>query len=344
MKPVSQARKKVGRLTVDPDVFLIKEYFGLPHDLESMSPVVVVPGYTRDYIDGKITDEAQMDSVVAGFDAVARNSDMVLIEGMGHTGVGSIINLNNARVAKQLNADVVLVANGGLGSAYDELELNRVLCKEHGVRIRGVVLNRVRPDKLEMVQDYFSKLLERNWGVPLLGCVPNENFLGQPTLSDLEDYFGTELMTGHRDRLGHYDVNRAQLVVTDLRSFMKMLEAEHPTRMLYLTHCSRDDIILGFLSHCQRMRQRGYTAARIPSYSSGGVGAGGSNFEAALLLCGHHTEDFYGAIQDMASATDFPIMKVPMTTHDTLLALKSFVPKLNTRDKVRTKAVIDHCK
>ena len=74
------------------------------------------------------------------------------------------------------------------------------------------------------------------------------------------------------------------------------------------------------------------------------MGAGGSNFEAALLLCGHHTEDFYGAIQDMASATDFPIMKVPMTTHDTLLALKSFVPKLNTRDKVRTKAVIDHCK
>ena len=99
MKPVSQARKKVGRLTVDPDVFLIKEYFGLPHDLESMSPVVVVPGYTRDYIDGKITDEAQMDSVVAGFDAVARNSDMVLIEGMGHTGVGSIINLNNAKTA-----------------------------------------------------------------------------------------------------------------------------------------------------------------------------------------------------------------------------------------------------
>lgn len=148
MKPVSQARKRVGRLTVDPDVFLLKEYFGLPHELEQMSPVVVVPGYTRDYIDGKITDQAQLDAVARGFQAVAKNSDTVLIEGMGHTGVGSIINLNNARVAKQLDADVVIVANGGLGSAYDELELNRVMCKEHGVRIRGVILNRVRPDKL----------------------------------------------------------------------------------------------------------------------------------------------------------------------------------------------------
>jgi hypothetical protein len=116
---------------------------------------------------------------------------------------------------------------------------------------------------------------------------------------------------------------------------MTLLEEDHPTRIMYLTHCSRDDIVLGFLSHCQRMRQRGYAAAR-------GVGASGSNFEAALLLCGHHSEDFYEAIQDMASATDFPIMKVPMTTHDTLLALKSFVPKLNTRDKVRTNAVIQH--
>jgi hypothetical protein len=32
---------------------------------------------------------------------------------------------------------MVLVANGGLGSAFDELELNRILCQHYNVRIAG---------------------------------------------------------------------------------------------------------------------------------------------------------------------------------------------------------------
>jgi hypothetical protein len=44
------------------------------------------------------------------------------------------------------------VANGGLGAAFDELELQRVMMQTHGVKIRGVVLNHVRPEKLNMVQ------------------------------------------------------------------------------------------------------------------------------------------------------------------------------------------------
>lgn len=39
---------------------------------------------------------------------------------------------------------MILVANGGLGSAYDELELNRGICEKYGIKVRGVVLNKVR--------------------------------------------------------------------------------------------------------------------------------------------------------------------------------------------------------
>jgi dethiobiotin synthetase len=46
-------------------------------------------------------------------------------------------------VARALNAEMILVANGGLGSTFDELELNRCMCKEYGVKIRGVLLNKV---------------------------------------------------------------------------------------------------------------------------------------------------------------------------------------------------------
>ncbi len=47
----------------------------------------------------------------------------------------------------------------------------------------------VVPHKLEMITDYFNKLLSRWPGVKLLGVIPDEPYLGRPTLMDLENIF-----------------------------------------------------------------------------------------------------------------------------------------------------------
>ena len=47
--------------------------------------------------------------------------EFVVVEGTGHCGVGSVLGWNNARVAATLGVDVVLVANGGIGSTFDDL-------------------------------------------------------------------------------------------------------------------------------------------------------------------------------------------------------------------------------
>lgn len=44
----------------------------------------------------------------------------------------------------------------------------------------------------------------------------------------------------------------------------------------------------------------------------------------------------------VSETADYPIMTVPMTTHAALLAVRSMVPKLNSRDKVRTDAAVQH--
>ena len=173
----------------------MRKYFKLPHRLQDMSPVIIPSGYTRDYIDGKIAREQQLAAIRGAYDRMSETSDVLLLEGTGHTGVGSVVELNNAQVASYLKAEMILVANGGLGSAFDELELNRVMCKEYGVPITGVILNKVKPDKLVMVTEYFDKLLKR-WQVPLLGVVPDEPFLGRATLLDFERLLGTQLIAG----------------------------------------------------------------------------------------------------------------------------------------------------
>ena len=42
-------------LRVDKDVKLMCDYFGLEDDYADMSPLVLPPGYTKNFIDGNIT-------------------------------------------------------------------------------------------------------------------------------------------------------------------------------------------------------------------------------------------------------------------------------------------------
>lgn len=48
--------------------------------------------------------------------------------------------------------DVVCVALGGLGSSFDQLAMNRELLVKHNVRLRGVILNKVNPHKMDMIK------------------------------------------------------------------------------------------------------------------------------------------------------------------------------------------------
>lgn len=106
-------------IRVDKDICLLKEQFHLDHiDYRHMSPVIIPRGYTKKYIEGKISYEEQLEQIGTAFGEVNRASDAVLIEGTGHCAVGSIVNVNNAKVASMLGASMLLIANGGLGEIY----------------------------------------------------------------------------------------------------------------------------------------------------------------------------------------------------------------------------------
>lgn len=275
IKPVGQQHVEVKSdnqqtiIRVDKDVCLVREHFNLDHiDYEYMSPVIIPEGYTRKFVDGEISLKSQIEDVETAMERVTAASDVVLLEGTGHCAVGSIVGLNNAKVASLVGADMVLVCNGGLGSAFDELELNRILCQHYNVRIAGVILNKVRPDKSEQTAHYMRKAMLQAWGVPLLACIPDRPFLGCPALADLENLFKTELMSGLEHRFRHYAVDDINVVTTSLARFLENLR-EKPARTLYICHSTRDDLIVGFLGEFQRRREK----TEHP-------------FEAALIVCG----------------------------------------------------------
>lgn len=339
LKPVGQQHVPVysksagGNIKVDKDVILIREHFKLNHlDYQFMSPIIIPPGYTKDYIDGKISRNAQLDIIKNAYDQIANENEVVLCEGTGHCGVGSIVEASNAKVASMLGADMVLIANGGLGSCFDELELNRALCKEHNVNVKGVIVNKVLPEKYEQTKDYISRALMKTWGIPLIGCVPDRPFLGCPALADLERVFNRKMISGSKHRFRHYTVEDMNLVTTSLQQFLTNLR-EKPSRTLYLCHVTRDDIIVGFLGEYGRRKRQQTIDKTAPS------------FEAALVICGREEKyEMSKQMMDMLNGLDddAPVLVAPYASHKTMDMITNYTPKLNVHDTNRVNAAVNH--
>lgn len=318
------------RVRVDRDASLIKEHFGLDHvSYQHASPVMIPAGYTRDYLDGKISVSDQRNKILSSLRHISDASDAIVCEGTGHCAVGSIVDVSNAQAAAWLRARMVLVANGGLGGTMDELELNRSLCEQAGVDIAGVIINKVLPEKYEQTKHYLTKALKQKWDIPLLGCIPDKSFLGCPTLADLERLLGgSSLVSGKQHALRHYHVEDVTLVTTSLEVFLRNMRHKRQTdKALYVCHSSRNDIMLGFLMESQRRSKE-------------------DSWHAAMVVTG--CEEHPISTQVLEIVTGMPAASAPavLLTHQptakVMQEIYNYTPKMNVKNGIRVAAAAEH--
>lgn len=242
IKPVGQRYVEVNGIRVDEDVALMRAIFPDCGELADMSPVTVGKSFTRDYIFDPQPDRLKR-QILSAFERMSRGKRSVVIEGTGHAGVGSCFDASNAEVAKLLGGKVVLVAGGGIGKPIDEVLLNRSLFEDSGVELLGVVLNKVLPEKLESIREAVRAGLERK-GISLLGCIPNEPRLSNPSMLQIYEELGGELLYG-RD----YLANNVEAVVVGAMAAHRALEYLRPNCLL-ITPGDRDDLVLAAVGTC----------------------------------------------------------------------------------------------
>ena len=171
-------------------------------------------------------------------------------QGTGHVGVGSICGLSNAHIAALVNSPMVLVVNGGIGRAFDDLTLNKALCEVEGASVCGVIVNKVDPAKLEQTETYMKKALSR-WMIPLIGLVPDKADLGQACVLDLERKLGFRLLCGASHQLRHF--SKAELVASDVSSFVDELNTvskrDLDSSTLFVFPSSRLDLLLALYAN-----------------------------------------------------------------------------------------------
>jgi BioD-like phosphotransacetylase family protein len=304
IKPVGQRYVSVDGDQVDEDSFLIQRACKLRCPLSALNPVTVTAEFTRRFLDNP--DEAcpvLERNITQSFATVAEGSDLVVIEGSGHAGVGSVFGLSNARVAKLLKAKVVMVTLGGIGRPVDEVAVNRSLFESEDVPVVGVVVNKVIPEKLDQTRHYLSKAFDR-LGLPLLGVVPYVPRLSWPTVQQVAEAMNAKVLNGE-DRLANAI---ADIIIGAMTPHNAVTHLKDKT--LLIVPGDRDDVVLAAVT---------MDLVREDISLAGIVFTGGLEPHPQTL--------------DLICRTDIPVLSVDMGTYAAASRISDILVKIRATDQ-----------
>jgi BioD-like phosphotransacetylase family protein len=304
IKPVGQHYLLVDGAKIDKDAVLMKQACGLEGRLEAMSPVAIPRGFTEEYI---INPQRQklVDDILQAYTEASSESNVTIVEGTGHAGVGAVFDMSNADVASLLDAPVVLVSCGGVGKPIDEIMLNKASFDAAGVEILGCILNKVMPDKYDKVSELARKGLERK-GLSLLGVVPYDDVLSSPTVEQVMQDVDGELLSGAQGLR-----NRVMRVVIGAMPPHEALNY-FGKDVLLVTPGNREDLILAAMSSCV-------------------VGVGRDQCVSGIVLtCGIRP---HPTVMRLIERTFIPVVIVPDDTFSTASKIDNLIVKLRPGDR-----------
>ncbi|MBD3419149.1 MAG: AAA family ATPase [Chitinivibrionales bacterium] len=314
MKPVGQMYLTVNGVKADKDSVLMQHHFHLEDALPDMSPITLPSGYTQKYIE-KPDPSAIERQILEAFERLARGKDFMLIEGTGHAGVGSVVDFSNAAVARLLDVKVLIIAGGGIGQPIDEIILNKALFNEKGVEVVGAILNKVRTDKLDKIKNVAGAGLER-LGIPLLGCIPHDDELTYPCMSQILTGLEGKLISGE-----HSLENVIEKMVIGALPPHDILDY-FTGRTLLITPGNRDEIILAAIS-----------SATSPDTASHEGSIGG-----IVLTCGMIP---HGNIMKLLKKTGLPVVLVEDDTFTAATKTGKLIVKTRPNDQNKINRVIE---
>lgn len=234
-KPVGQKFLDIDNLKVDKDTVLFSDLIHFDIEPTVHSPIILGKGATKMYLDNP--DKYDLDSIILKAQkSLADINDIVIYEGTGHPGVGSVAGVSNAKVAKLLKAGVVMVVEGGIGSTIDMLNMCTALFREEQVPILGVIINKVRHDNLDVIKEYVGKWLKRE-NIELLGVVPYDQTLAYPLIITVAKAIGGTITYNADGRF-----NRVESILAGSLIDLKELKSSQDSLLVVSTRSINDAI------------------------------------------------------------------------------------------------------
>jgi BioD-like phosphotransacetylase family protein len=230
---------------VDKDVALMSRVFSLARDLNVMSPVVLAHDTTQKVVDGIISPAVLQERIMNACAELEKKCDFILIEGSGHPGVGSVMQISNAHIAGMLGAPVLMVTGGGLGNVVDRLSMIKLLFEKERVDVRAILVNRLIPEKRERNLDYLERAL-KDETFKVIGGFDYQPILANPTLRRISSLLDLPLH-GNKREMGRIIYR----VLVGAASTQRVMELIQEPSLIIVTS-SRDELLVT-LAHLYQM-------------------------------------------------------------------------------------------
>lgn len=311
IKPIGQRYLEEDGLKIDEDSLLLEGVCGIKGGIKDMSPIAVERGFTENYIlrpDAAVISRRIKDA----FRRVSKGKDLVIIEGTGHAGVGSVFDHSNAAVAKMLGSKAVIISSGGVGRPIDEIILNKALFDKEGVKVIGAIINKVLPGKLDKVRAVVKKGLERK-GIKVLGVLPYDPSLSYPSIEQILEESDFELICGRE----FIEVYIRKIIVGTMtpRNIIRYLEDDS----MLITSGDREDVIMTALG-CVRDGEK--DKLRI----------------SGIILSGGMIPD--QSIMDLLYRARIPVLLAKTDTYNVASRIHDMTVKIRPRDKHKINGVV----
>jgi phosphate acetyltransferase len=311
IKPIGPKLFMLDGVEMDMDAALIASIYGLEEDRQLMSPVVIGRGYTKKFLSGEIPAELPLESIKRACQELEEKNDFLIIEGSGHGGVGSVIGINNAQIARVLDAPVIMVAAGGIGCVIDSVQLNLPLFKQEGADVKLILVNKLLEEKRAEALNYLQMFFDKRQQA-CAGAFNYSNILANPTLIDLSNLLKLQLRGDQaaKSRI----INHIQLGAA---SSQRVIDTMRDSTLL-ITTSSRDELIV--------------TASalyNIPAYR---------RKLAGLVIPG--SAPVSAISQKILEDSNIPYIRTKQNTADAFITLTEHVSKITADDQEK----IDHIK
>ena len=311
IKPIGQRYLEEEGMKIDEDSILIEEVCGIKSGLKDMSPIAVEKGFTEKYIE-KPDKDAIRRQIRQAYRRISHRQDLVVIEGTGHAGVGSVFDHSNASVARLLGAKVIIISSGGIGRPIDEIILNKALFEKEGVKVLGVIINKVLPSKFDKINVLVRKGLKRK-GVNVLGVVPYNEMLSLPTIEQIFEETKYEVLCG-KDFLETY-ISRVIVGAMRPHDALKYMVDDS----LLITPGDRKDMIMGALLY---RREKDKVKPKI----------------GGLILSGGILPS--PAVMDLLNKAEIPVLSTKDDTYTVVSTIHDLTVKIRPRDAAKIKEVV----
>ena len=222
----------------DARIQLLSSHFKLDIPYEKMRGMTI--GEARNRIaegkQGEVLEES-----MRKFRELKETCDFVLCEG---TNFESRLAADvNAELSKNLGCPVLLVAKAWQKTVDDALQSTRLAMDslaEKGCHVIATIVNRADPEKAQAI--FRSLRAEAPTGSTLFYVIPEEEYLGKPTVGEIARTLGAEVLWGEEHLNRH--VYRFTVAAMQLQNFLTRIEYGS----LIITPGDRADIIVACLA------------------------------------------------------------------------------------------------